>query len=399
MMIDSSTHSVESIGCRRVLNSHLGFTNEFVMTMDDGRTGVGASPQGETIGVYEDRWTRGDARNVVEEIRQDRLLNEEITQSDFDRFLEKHVKEFGRNNCWALSLAFFNAARSSAIDAWLVRQDRAGSFPRICLNILNGGRHAYTNPVLSDFPEYLVVPRFDDANKVLKDHAAMQDAVKERLASCERVTVNGNAVHRFGSDDNRGCLAFLQGVLDGLGLSHDYDLMIDASAGDLWAEERYEFPVSDRTTRSSDELQEYWNDLIDEFQIGFLEDPLREHDHEAWTALAAGQSKCRIIGDNFYSSDAERIEKGARDGCTHGAIIKPNQAGTVSAVMRAVEVSHGLGQIAITSHRSISTESTFLSLLTVMVGVRYIKIGPLYTDYSSVMRLNELIRLTGVELD
>jgi enolase len=66
----------------------------------------------------------------------------------------------------------------------------------------------------------------------------------------------------------------------------------------------------------------------------------------------------------------------------------------VSAVRQAVEVAQHADQIAITSHRSISTESTFLSWLTCMYGVKYIKIGPLMTDYSSIVRLNEIIRLT-----
>jgi enolase len=101
-----------------------------------------------------------------------------------------------------------------------------------------------------------------------------------------------------------------------------------------------------------------------------------------------------VIGDNFYSSDAARIEEGAAKRYAHGAIIKPNQAGTVTGVRKAIEAAQRSGQIVITSHRSISTESTFLSTLTCMYGVKYIKIGPLMTDYSSVVRLNEIIRLT-----
>jgi enolase len=140
-------------------------------------------------------------------------------------------------------------------------------------------------------------------------------------------------------------------------------------------------------------------DLIHEYGIGILEDPFQEHDYEGWKTLVSNQSGCKIIGDNLYSSDADRIEEGSRKGYTHGTLIKPNQAGTVSAVQRAIDVSQRFGQLVITSHRSISTESTFLAPLTILGGVGYMKIGPLYTDYSSIMRLNELIRLTGFNLD
>jgi enolase len=75
-------------------------------------------------------------------------------------------------------------------------------------------------------------------------------------------------------------------------------------------------------------------------------------------------------------------------------VIKPNQAGTVTAVKEAIEAGEKFGQIVITSHRSISTESTFLSKLTCILNIKYIKVGPLATDYSSVIRLNEIIRLS-----
>jgi enolase len=390
---------IEHVGVRRILNSHLGFTNEFRIRLDNGALGVGASPQGETISTYEDRTTRSDTGEIIEDLSNAVMAKGALTQLDFDRFLQTRMRRYGRNNCWALSLAFFNALHYPLSRFWPHEGGKAaGGFPRLCLNILNGGSHAYTNPILSDFPEYLVVPKFDDAHKVIRDHAEIQRDVRENLGSLGRTVVNNNSVARFKSNENRECLVFLQGVLDRLDLSKGYSLMIDASAGDLRTENGYGFPLTDKSLRSTEALCEYWTNLIEEFDIGFLEDPFGEQDFEGWKMLAEGQSRCKIIGDNLYSSDAERIAEGSRKGYTHGVIIKPNQAGTVSAVRRAIDVSRQSNQIPITSHRSISTESTFLSLLTVSAGVGHMKIGPLYTDYTSVMRLNELIRLTGVDL-
>ncbi len=133
---------------------------------------------------------------------------------------------------------------------------------------------------------------------------------------------------------------------------------------------------------------EYYTD------VRFLEDPFRETDTDAWARLVSAQSACRIIGDNFYSSDAARIRDGADRRLSHGVIIKPNQAGTVSATCRAIEAAQEVGQVVITSHRSISTESCLLSELTCAYGVDLIKIGPPFTDYSSVMRLNQIVRFT-----
>lgn len=400
MEIDQTIHKIKSIKCIRILNSHLGFTNEFVIELENGNIGTGASPQGETIGIYEDRMTRSDTQKIIEEIQQYRLLVNALTQSDFDDFLRLKTKQFGRNNCWALSLAFFNAIHFPLHKFWAERGVKAGAkFPRLCLNILNGGQHAYTNPVLSDFSEYLLVPKHDTVHKVIRDHAEIQREVKEGLARCERIVVNQNPVHRFKTTDNAECIGFLQEILERLGLIEEYTIMIDASAGDLWTGDGYKFSVTDGSFRSTPELEKYWVDLINEYGIGLLEDPFQEHDYNGWKVLVDSQSKCKIIGDNLYSSDADRIEQGSRNGYTHGTIIKPNQAGTVSAVQRAVAMAQSLGQLVITSHRSISTESVFLSHLSVLGGVGYMKIGPLYTDYSSIIRLNELIRLTGVNLD
>jgi len=177
-------------------------------------------------------------------------------------------------------------------------------------------------------------------------------------------------------------------------LADAFDLMIDASGGDLWTDDGYRLAITDNSVRSSEAFYAYWMDIIKQYDLRFLEDPFRETDPEVWQHLTTSQQTCYVIGDNFYSSDAGRLEEGAAASHTHGIVVKPNQAGTVSAVQRTVEVAQRTKQIIITSHRSISTESTFLSTLTCLYGVKYIKIGPLMTDYSSVVRLNEIIRLT-----
>jgi hypothetical protein len=84
----------------------LEITNEFVIELENENIGLGASPQGETISVYEDKSTRSDTPTIIEEIQQDRLQNNALSQSDLDGFLRLKTKQFGRNNCWALSLAF-----------------------------------------------------------------------------------------------------------------------------------------------------------------------------------------------------------------------------------------------------------------------------------------------------
>lgn len=387
--------AIKKIRCRRILNSHVEFTNEFIVELADGSVGVGGSPQGETISIYEDKRTAIDAGTVIRRLEESGVFGRDVDQPEFDAVLEKEIPRIGRNNAFSLSLAFFEADRGTRpLHELFGRPKTKLVAPFLCLNILNGGWHAYTNPVLSDFHEYILVAKSTDLEDVIGDHREIQRRVREKLLGQTKTVVSGNPVNRFATADNRECIDFLLKVRDGLGLANKFDVMIDASAGDLWTDEAYRLPITDGSARTPEQFQAYWMDIIRQYGLRILEDPFREQDPESWSRLTASQSACDTIGDNFYSSSAERIEQGAAGGCTRGAVIKPNQAGSVTAVRRAVEACQRTGQIAITSHRSISTEETFISTLTCATGVRYIKIGPLVTDYSSVLRLNAIIRLT-----
>lgn len=387
--------TIKSIACRKILNSHVAFTNEFIILLDDGSVGTGASPEGETISIYEDRTVSIDPQTIIGAIERDGLIGTSVDQSSFDHYLQTQIPHFGRNNVYGLSEAFFEAHMKTKSTFDLFDKPNAKlEPPRICLNILNGGWHAYTNPVLSDFSEFMLVARSKDILEVIGEHNEIQRVVRAKQLNQSKTVVSGNPVNSFSTRDNREVIEFLLDIVNHLGLSNKYDLMIDASAGDLWKDNAYCMGVTDGTARSGEEFGRYWMDLIKNYQLRFLEDPFHEKDFTSWQKITTSQQDCYIIGDNLYSSDESRILEGAKERYATGAVIKPNQAGTVTAVTRSLEAALRTGQIAITSHRSISTESTFISLLTCMLGAQFIKIGPLASDYSSVIRLNEIIRLT-----
>ena len=320
-------------------------------------------------------------------------MGKSLDQASFDNYLQGNIPRFGRNNSYGLSLAFYNATHK---DSPVLKGQNEGKYgsPHICFNILNGGKYAYTNPILSDFPEYLLVSKTIQIADAIAEHNEIQRVVKNELLKQEKTLVSSNPVACFSTRDNRECIDFLLNILDSLGYSDLFELMIDASAGDLYTDDGYQFPITDSSVFTPGEFFSYWKDIIDNYELRILEDPFHEQDMENWFQLTNSQNKCRVIGDNFYSSDFKRIEEGAAKKYSDGVIIKPNQAGTVTSVEKAIETAKTSGQEIITSHRSISTESTFLSTLTCKNNVEYIKIGPLMTDYSSIVRLNEIIRYT-----
>lgn len=390
---------IKSIVFRKILNSHVNFTNEFIVKFTDGSVGVGSSPLGETISIYEDKKISISPEKILEVIDDDGYIGKEIAQADFDDYLKRHIGVFGRNNTLSLSLAFFNANRNTqSIFSLFNKSKFILKPPRLCLNILNGGRYAYTNPVLSDFSEFMLVAKSDNIEEVIAEHNEIQRVIKEKQLRQNKVVVAGNPVNVFATSDNRECIEFLLTIRDQLGFGNKYELMIDASGGGLWSESAYHLKLTDKKTYSSEHFYEYWMNIINQYGLRFLEDPFSEKDINNWQKLTTAQTDCYIIGDDFYSSDEVRVEKGAANNYTHGVVIKPNQAGTVTAIRSVTEIAARTGLIGIASHRSISTEETFLSLLSCIEGLKFIKIGPLQTDYSSILRLNEIIRLTGSEI-
>jgi enolase len=382
---------ITGITATRVFNSHIRATDEFTIRLAGGAVGRAAPSYGESIGIHEDRSSTGTVGGLLIgsallDLLTAEAVGREWDQAGWDGWLAEHFDRIGRNNASALSEAYWTAAEP-------VVPVRV-KLPHLVLNIINGGDHAYTNPVLSDFQEFCLVAANRDPEPVLAAFTEVAARVRERLAGADRVLVNGNPVHLLGVRDNRAALELLLEVLDRAGYAADFGLYVDASAGDLRNGGGYLFDVTGVGHLGSGELVGYWERLITDYPISWLEDPLHEDDHAAWAALtgAIGQ-RCHVIGDNYYSTDADRIRSGGERGMANAVLVKPNQAGTVTATRAAVAAARETGQLPIASHRSISTESVLLSRITMTERIDHLKIGPLLTDYSSVLRLNELIRL------
>jgi enolase len=330
-------------------------------------------------------------------LQKDGVLYKPMNQEDLDSYLEEKIGFFGRNNSYALSLAFYDANEHfMQTDTIETRNIQNNHIPKQVINILNGGNHAYTNPVQSEFSEFLLVAKTNNLISILIDHELIQNRVKDKLTKMDKIYINKNLVHKSVHGDNRDWLDFLLTTLKELGLEKDYDLMIDASGGDLWTGKEYRFNITNNLSMTKEEMCTYWFDLIRDYNLKILEDPFHETDFESWHNLTNNQTRCKIVGDNLYSGDHKRIAEGIDKKYSHGIILKPNQAGTVSNTIKAINLVQQNNHLLITSHRSISTESTFLAHISNKFNAEYIKNGPILTDYSSILRLNEFIRLTGL---
>ena len=245
-----SRMQINSVHYRRILNSHGDFTNEFIIFLKDGSIGRGASPKGESISIYEDTHIDISPKKIIDELKKDGVFDRALDQEAFDIYLEEKMGLFGRNNSYALSLAFYDA-HEHFMQVATVENRNIDSLhiPKMSLNILNGGNHAYTNPVESEFQEYMLIAKKNDLLAVINDHDLIQKRVKEKLAKRDKIYVNNNLVNKSEHGDSRDWFDFLQVILRELGIESDYDQMIDASAGDLWTGKGYEFAITDHSLK------------------------------------------------------------------------------------------------------------------------------------------------------
>lgn len=397
-LIDFRKHRrfvVTGVDYRPTINSTAQLTREFSIHFGDGAIGTGSAPRGETLSCFESEYQDTPPDSVIAQLLSDAMMGSEFSQLEFDRYLESRIREFGAESIYSLSCAFFEA---SLISCRQTAGHGSNQQPAYCLNILNGSFHAYTNPVLSDFHEFLLVPRHGDLPRLLEDHRTIQDHVRQHLATCPTTVVNGNVVHVLGNNGNRDSIAFLHELLSELGLTNDYGIMIDAAASGLWDGSGYALELAEQRTYSRVEFLNYWRDIQNEFSLDVIEDPFAESDQDSWRRLVEHSEQCGIFGDDLHSGDPLRIRQFLDGGCMTGIVLKPDQAGTMSRTMDAIHAAQQQGVPIILSHRSIGTDSLVLAHLLVEFGIGHAKFGPLYTDYNAILRMNEVLRMTQTSM-
>jgi enolase len=298
--------------------------------------------------------------------------------------MSSHQARWSRRTCYALSVAFHYATS----DETAIRALNAKP-PRLLLNFLNGGMHAYTNPVASDFPEFLLVPHHEDVRASIDEYRAMLAAARQALRSFPRRLVGGNEVHDLGAGENARAIELVLELLQKTGLAHRFGLMIDGSGGSLWDGQTYHLPVS-RRRMSRDEFCHYWLELIRRYDLVMVEDPFAETDLYSWQRLAAAKPKsCLLLGDNLTATRCEHLQRNLD--WIDGAVVKPDQNGTVSGAAAFAQSARAAGVLVVASHRSIESDSLFLSHFSCGLPIDMVKIGP-FSDFSAIAKTNEILR-------
>ncbi|MDE6839154.1 MAG: phosphopyruvate hydratase, partial [Acutalibacter sp.] len=182
-------------------------------------------------------------------------------------------------------------------------------------------------------------------------------------------------------------------AIEKAGYGGKVQLALDA-AGSEWVTESgaYRLPKRGKTMAPED-LIEYWEGLVGRYPIISVEDPLGEEDFAAWTELTARiGGRVQLVGDDLFVTNIERLQQGIDQRAGNAILIKPNQIGTLTETLQAIDLARRSGYNTIISHRSGETEDTFIADLAVAVNAGQIKTGaPCRTE--RVAKYNRLLRI------
>ena len=411
---------VTDIYAREILDSRGNPTIEVEVLAGENAIGRAQVPSGASKGKFEavelrDGGERYHGLGVLEAVNHvnDRIAREIIgmnvlEQCEIDRMLKKldrteDKSNLGANAMLGVSLAVAKAA-ANALQMPLYRYVggvHVKKMPMPMMNILNGGSHA-DNTI--DIQEFMILPiKASCFKEGLRMCAEIYQELKHILKKKGfHTSVGDEGGFAPNLTDTKEALRILVKAIGKAGYKpgEDVALALDAAASSLYKKEykTYVFPgegkmVGHGVIRSSEELIDYYQELIDEFPIVSIEDPLDEEDWEGWELITArfGQD-IQLVGDDLFVTNPKRLETGIQKHVANSILIKVNQIGTLTEALDTVELAKRAGYGVIISHRSGETEDTVIADLAVALQAEQIKTGaPCRSE--RVAKYNQLLRI------
>jgi enolase len=406
--------TIIQIKAREILDSRGNPTVEADVLLACGVMGRAACPSGASTGTHEameirdgfkDRYRGKGVLKAVQGVNHwiaDALSGMDAAeQEDIDRLMIQldgtvNKAALGANAILAVSMAVARAAataRGMSLWRYLEEPGRA-VMPVPMMNIINGGVHA--NWQGSDFQEYMIVPwGAPDFHEALRygseTYQALRDILKKKGHSTG-VGDEGGFAPAVGSNEEP--LALMTEAIEAAGYTpgREIGVALDPASSGFFQDGGYVLRTENRTL-SAEELVEYYKDLVDTYPIVVIEDGLAEDDWTGWRALTQTLGdRVELVGDDLFVTNVDRIWRGIAEGVANAVLIKPNQIGTVTETIAAVELSRSHGWGVMVSHRSGETVDTFIADFTVAMGTGHLKTGAPARG-ERVEKFNQLVRI------
>lgn len=395
-----------SIKAREILDSRGEPTVEAEVETEQGffRASV---PSGASRGKYEAVEVEpNQAAENIEEIIAPKLRGQDVTdQQKIDEILitldgTENKSKLGANAILGVSVACLRAgARAQNLPLYLyisqysevrppeeVGPQRIG-LPVPCFNILNGGAHAGNN---LDVQEFMIVPQLDSFHENLRAGVEIYHQLKKNLEkkfdpSATNVGDEGGFAPSL--KKTREALDLIMEVIKEAGYSEQTKIALDCAASEFFKDGKYNFEGKKKT---GEELLSFYQDLIKDYPILFLEDSFSQDDWQSFQMLRA--SEILVVGDDLTVTNPKRIKMARQKGACNGIILKPNQIGTVSETITAAKLAKKFGWKIIVSHRSGDTGDDFIADFAAGIGADYIKAGAPARG-ERVAKYNRLLRI------
>lgn len=400
---------IKDVKAREILDSRGNPTVEVDVTLENGIIGRASVPSGASTGSREALELRdndyrymgkgvlkavnnvnGPLRDLV--IGMDALKQKELDYAMIKLDGTKNKEKFGANAILGISMATLKAAAKSKNQELFEYVGNGKSLPKPMMNILNGGAHADNK---LDFQEFMIIPN--------------ADAIKERIRIGSEVFHNLKKVLNekglsTGVGDEGGFAPDLESNSEGFELiieaikkagyvpGKDVSLAIDVAASEFYKDGKYNLKGENRTL-TTEELIEYYIELINKYPIISIEDPVDENDWEGFKLITEKLGdKIQLVGDDLFVTNKEYLQKGIDMKAGNAILLKVNQIGTITETLETIELAKRNNYKTIISHRSGETEDTTIASLAVGLDLGQIKTGSM-SRTDRICKYNELMRI------
>lgn len=398
---------------REILDSRGNPTVEVDVILEDGTLGRAAVPSGASTGEREalemrDGGTRfmgkgvlnavanvnGPLRDLV--IGMDAEDQRELDYAMINADGTKTKSKYGANAILGISMA---AMKASANQKGLPLYRYIGNgttLPRPMMNIINGGAHADNK---LDFQEFMIIPMADTIHDRVRIGAEVFHNLKKVLNSKGLAT---------GVGDEGGFAPDLQSNSEGFELimeainkagyvpGKDVNIAIDVAASEFYDKETGKYNlVGEGRSLTTDELIDFYSELVTKYPIISIEDPVDENDWEGFSKITSRLGdKIQLVGDDLFVTNKECLQMGIDYHAGNAILLKVNQIGTITETLETIDLARKNGYKTIISHRSGETEDTTIADLAVGLDLGQIKTGSMSrTDrickYNQLMRIEE----------
>ena len=402
---------IKNVKARQILDSRGNPTVEVDM-FSDSVWSRAAVPSGASTGAFEAHELRDGnkmyflGKGVTQACKNVYELFDQIKSVSFANFREfdralieadgtLNKSNFGANAILGLSLAFSKLEASTKNIPFyrLFSEDRKIRMPIPLMNVLNGGMHSNNG---LDIQEFMIVPClgnkfFDSVRTGVEIFHQLKNILSKKSLSVAVGDEGGFAPELNG---NLEALDLLMEAIEKAGYKPGVEIFIalDVASTEFYKEEEKVYFFEGRQL-SSDDLLGVYQGMTKSYPIFSIEDAFSEEDWSAWSkATEVIGADTQLVGDDLFVTNVSRIKRGIEEKSANALLVKPNQIGTVSETVDAVNLMHDSGYKTIMSHRSGETEDVSIAHLCLGLGCHQIKTGSLCRGERTA-KYNELIRL------